>query len=52
MFAPNWHTCRFGIPTVASDWTFKIDGLAGTCRTERDLVEVPLQRYLLSDVIR
>jgi len=33
MFAPEWETCRFGTPTVAADWTFKIDGLAGTCRS-------------------
>ena len=33
MFAPDGHTCRFGSPTVASDWSFRIDGLAGTCRS-------------------
>lgn len=33
MFAPDWHTCRFGTPVVASDWSFRIDGLAGTCRS-------------------
>jgi hypothetical protein len=37
---PGWHwvanrikTCRYRSPTVASDWSFKIDGLTGTCRS-------------------
>jgi hypothetical protein len=33
MFASDGQTCRFGTPTVASDWSFKIDGLGGTCRS-------------------
>jgi hypothetical protein len=34
MFAPDWQICRFGTPTIGPDWSFKIDGLAGTCRTD------------------
>jgi hypothetical protein len=33
MFAPEWETCHFGLPTIGPDWSFKIDGLAGTCRS-------------------
>jgi hypothetical protein len=33
MFAPDGDTCRFGSPTVAADWSFRIDGLSGTCRS-------------------
>ncbi len=32
MLAPNGQICRHGSWTVAPDWTFSIDGLAGTCR--------------------
>jgi hypothetical protein len=33
MFASDGQTCRYGSPAVASDWSFKIDGLAGTCQS-------------------
>jgi hypothetical protein len=33
MFASDGQTCRHGSPTVASDWSFRIDGLSGTCRS-------------------
>jgi len=33
MFAPNGQTCHYGSPTVATDWSFTIDGLVGTCRS-------------------
>jgi hypothetical protein len=33
MFAPDGQTCRYGSPAVASDWSFRIDGLSGTCRS-------------------
>ena len=49
MFAPDGHTCRFGSPTVASDWSFRIDGLAGTCRSAST---APLTaRWVLKSVI-
>jgi hypothetical protein len=49
MFAPKGHTCRYGPPTVASDWSFTIDGLAGTCRA---LPVAPLSaRWVLKSVI-
>jgi hypothetical protein len=33
MFAADGRICRFGSPTVAPDWSFRIDGLTGTCRS-------------------
>jgi hypothetical protein len=32
MFGPDGQTCHYGAPTVSPDWSFSIDGLAGTCR--------------------
>lgn len=50
MFASDGQTCRFGTPTVASDWSFKIDGLTGTCRF--DPRPTPLTaRWVLKSVI-
>jgi hypothetical protein len=50
MFASDGQTCRFGTPTVASDWSFKLDGLAGTCRS--DPGPTPLSaRWVLKSVI-
>ena len=50
MFASDGQTCRFGTPTVASDWSFKIDGVAGTCRS--DPRPAPLSaRWILKSVI-
>jgi hypothetical protein len=50
MFASDGQTCRFGTPTVASDWNFKIDGLAGTCRS--DPRPAPLTaRWVLKSVV-
>jgi len=49
MFAADGQTCRYGSPTVASDWSFKIDGLAGTCRSAPT---APLMaRWVLKSVI-
>jgi hypothetical protein len=49
MFAPDWHICRFGIPTIGPDWSFKVGGLAGTCRT--DPRRAPLStRWILKSV--
>jgi hypothetical protein len=33
MFASDGQICRHGPPTVAPDWSFRIDGLSGTCRS-------------------
>ena len=50
MFASDGQTCRFGTPTVASDWSFTIDGLVGTCRS--DPRPAPLTaRWVLKSVI-
>ena len=32
MYGSDGQTCRYGSPTVAPDWSFRIEGLAGTCR--------------------
>jgi len=49
MFAVNGETCRYGSPTVASDWSFTIDGLVGTCRSAPS---APLSvRWVLKSVI-
>ena len=49
MFASDGQTCRYGSPTVASDWSFRIDGLAGTCRSAPT---APLTaRWVLKSVI-
>ena len=32
MVGSEGQTCRYGFPTVAPDWSFRIEGLAGTCR--------------------
>jgi hypothetical protein len=50
MFASDGQTCRFGTATVAPDWSFNIDGLAGTCRS--DPGPTPLSaRWILKSVI-
>jgi len=50
MFASDGQTCRFGTPAVASDWSFTIDGLVGTCRS--DPRPTPLTaRWVLKSVI-
>jgi Carboxypeptidase regulatory-like domain len=49
IFASNGQTCRYGSPTVASDWSFRIDGLSGTCRSVQT---APLTaRWVLKSVI-
>ena len=49
MFASAGQTCHYGSPTVASDWSFTIDGLAGTCRS---VPTAPLTaRWVLKSVI-
>jgi hypothetical protein len=49
MFASDGQTCRYGSPTVASDWSFRIDGLSGTCRSAPT---APLTaRWVLKSVI-
>jgi hypothetical protein len=30
-FSPNTRGCRIGQATIAQDWTFKVEGLSGTC---------------------
>ncbi len=32
MVGSDGQTCRYGSPAIAPDWSFSIDGLAGTCR--------------------
>jgi hypothetical protein len=50
MFASEGQTCRFGTPAVAADWSFKIEGLAGTCRS--DPAPTPLSaRWVLKSVM-
>ena len=50
MFASDLQTCYLGTPTVAPDWSFKIDGLLGTCRSDRR--PTPLTaRWVLKSVI-
>jgi hypothetical protein len=49
MFAADGQTCRYGSLTVAADWSFKIDGLTGTCRSAPS---APLTaRWVLKSVI-
>jgi hypothetical protein len=49
MFPSDGLTCRYGSHTVASDWSFKIDGLSGTCRSAPT---APLTaRWVLKSVI-
>jgi hypothetical protein len=50
MFASDLQTCYFGTPTIAPDWSFKIDGLLGTCRYDRR--PTPLTaRWVLKSVL-
>ena len=50
IFASDGQSCRFGTPTIAPDWSFRIDGLVGTCRS--DLRPTPLTaRWVLKSVI-
>jgi hypothetical protein len=50
LFAPDGQSCRYGTPTIAPDWSFEIEGLVGTCRS--DPYPTPLTaRWVLKSVI-
>ena len=49
MFASDGQSCRYGSPTVTPDWSFSIDSLSGTCRSNP---RSPLtERWILKSVI-
>jgi hypothetical protein len=49
MFASDGQSCRYGSPTIAPDWSFSIDGLSGTCRSNRQ--SSLAERWILKSVI-